>query len=82
MPWDEITETHIASTRRTPHALPETYPFLTPHDGILSDLNTNSYTPRAIAADGTEMRDQATIQRHNPLLFQRIVTASCGPRSW
>ena len=78
MPWDEITETHVASTR-TPHALPETYPLLTPRDGILSDLNTNSYTPRAIAADGTEMRDQATIQRHNPLLFQRI--CDCSMRS-
>lgn len=77
MPEDEITETHVA-TRRTHHALPETYPFLTPHDGILSGLNTNSYIPRAIAADGTEMRDQATIQRRNPFLFQRIVTAPYG----
>jgi Piwi domain len=48
--------------------VPEAYPYPTPCDGILDNLDANSYTLRMIAAgryrDG---RFQATIQRH-PLL--------------
>jgi hypothetical protein len=34
MPWNEITETHVAPTKGTSHAAPEAYPYPTPHDGI------------------------------------------------
>jgi hypothetical protein len=86
MSWNEITETYMAPGQED---ILEAYPYPTPCDGILSNLDTDQYIPRMIAADGIEMHAfRRPCQRHNPLflpdkdvLVQRVVVAPCSPRS-
>jgi hypothetical protein len=68
MSWNEITETYMAPGQED---ILEAYPYPTPCDGILSNLDTDQYIPRMIAADGIEMHAfRRPCQRHNPLFLQ------------
>jgi hypothetical protein len=67
---ERTTETYVALTKWTSYTVLKAHPYPTSYDGILSNLNTNSSTPRTIATNGTEIRDQAAIQRYNPLILQ------------
>ena len=68
----------------------EAYPYPTPCDGILSNLDTDQYNPRMIAADGIEIHAfRRPCQRHNTLFLQDkdvpvqwVVAAPCSPRSF
>ena len=67
-----------------------TYPYPTPCDGILNNLDTDQYNPRMIAAGGIEIHAfRRPCQRHNTLFLQDkdvpvqwVVAAPCSPRSF